>query len=418
MPDTRFKIFAPLLKTSIGIDGRKRLHGVASSTIKDRHGDTMTLSALSDMERSAASNMTIFLNHSYNVPEDVAGTVESASIRSTLQDPDIHDLAFDIVVNESNPRAVKTWEAIDGGTKLGLSIGAMIPDGGATRDRKSGAYQIEHVELLETSLVGVPANPRSWVEYAVKSLTTGETNGTLTLPNGTVTDLPSDWTLKLAPDAVQASDNVLYSTKEVTQFPEIEEGDIPEAPIEDLDPEAPTEGAEVETEVEPDITDATVSISTPYADISIDTGRSKPAAEGPSQEAPVSEPENEDEVEAAPVNPWAAIGLSGEPEVEEVETALQVLEPTVVASLRTSSELLKAVTRELITTKEALESMTRERDEAVQMTEMVVKRTDEILAKLASTPVGRRAVVREVNDQFASLKSVYGPEIVSLLPKG
>jgi phage head maturation protease len=421
MPDTRFKIFAPLLKTSIGIDGKKRLHGVASSTIKDRHGDTMSLTALSDMERSAANNMTIFLNHSYQVPEDVAGTVERAGIQSTFQDPDIHDLAFDIVVNETNPRAVKTWEAINGGTKLGLSIGAMIPDGGAVRDKK-GAYRIDHVELLETSLVGVPANPRSWVEYAVKSLN-GGVYGLTVWKDGVATDLdPEDealventnnsWELKLDRDYVEV-DTDLTLVSAAVAFPDEEE----EAPEEDLDPEAPTEGVGVDTEVEPDITDATVSISTPYADISIDTGRSKPAA-GSSQEAPESGPENEDEVEPEPVNPWAAIGLSGEPEVEEVETALQVLEPTVVASLRTSSELLKAVTRELIGTKEALESMTRERDESNQMAEMVIKRTDEILAKLASTPVGRRAVVREVNDQFASLKSVYSDDILTLLKKG
>jgi HK97 family phage prohead protease len=169
----KFKIFAPMLKTSMGTDGKMRLHGIASSTVKDRHGDTMTSSALADMEQSASANMTIFLNHSYEVPEDVAGSVERAIIRSHPQDPNIHDLALDIVINSANDRAVKAWEAINNGTQLGLSIGAMIPDGGATRDRKTGSYEINHVELLETSLVGVPANPRSWVEYAVKSLNGG-----------------------------------------------------------------------------------------------------------------------------------------------------------------------------------------------------------------------------------------------------
>jgi hypothetical protein len=90
--------------------------------------------------------------------------------------------------------------------------------------------------------------------------------------------------------------------------------------------------------------------------VSIDTGRGsqKAPASGSAQEALASAPENEDEDEgtpAAPANPWAAIGLSSGPtETEEVESALQILEPTVVASLRTSSDLLKAITRELITT--------------------------------------------------------------------
>src|SRR5512137_1851451 len=102
----KFKIFAPMLKASLDGDGRRRLHGIASSTIKDRHGDVMTESALMDMERSANNNLTIFLNHSYMVPEDVAGSVERAVLRSHPQDASIHDLTLDIAINESNPRAV------------------------------------------------------------------------------------------------------------------------------------------------------------------------------------------------------------------------------------------------------------------------------------------------------------------------
>ena len=143
-----FKIFAPMLKASMGPDGKMRLHGIASSTVKDRHGDTMNPSALADMERSANNNMTIFLNHEYRVPEDVAGSVERAIIRSHPLDASIHDLALDIIVNQSNERAVKAWEAINGGTQLGLSIGAMIPENGAVRDHKTGSYEINHVDLL------------------------------------------------------------------------------------------------------------------------------------------------------------------------------------------------------------------------------------------------------------------------------
>ena len=156
-------------------DGTKRmmLHGVASSTIKDLHGDTMLESALDDMERAANSGLTIFGNHSYVVPEDDYGHVESAQIRNSGKideagDP-IYDLMFDIEVNDENDRAIKTWRSIRKKSKLGLSIGAMIPPGGAVRDKKSGALTISHVELLETSIVGIPANPRSWIENAVRA---------------------------------------------------------------------------------------------------------------------------------------------------------------------------------------------------------------------------------------------------------
>ena len=405
-----FKIFAPMLKASMGPDGKMRLHGIASSTVKDRHGDTMNPSALSDMERSANNNMTIFLNHEYRVPEDVAGSVERAIIRSHPQDSSIHDLALDIIVNQSNERAVKAWEAINGGTQLGLSIGAMIPENGAVRDRKTGSYEINHVDLLETSLVGVPANPRSWVEYAVKSLNGGVTKGEESL------------------------DEMIEEVRE-------NQADLPadETPAEDL-PEEMTEEAVVASLdnfttitsnsgeatfalVEPDVADATVSVETPFANITVDTGnrggKSTPS-DGTSQEALASAPENEetDEDESLPLNPWAAIGLSGEPEVEEVEPALQILEPTVVASLRTSSDLLRAITRELIDTRKSLDDALLERDAAIEATEKVLSNTAEILARLSATPVGRRATVRQATEQFESLKSVYGDDFLTLLKKG
>ena len=403
-----FKIFAPMLKASMGTDGKMRLHGIASSSVKDRHGDTMQPSALMDMERSANNNLTIFLNHSYDVPEDVAGHVERALLRSHPQDPDIHDLSMDIVVNQTNPRAVKAWEAIEAGTQLGLSIGAMIPEGGATRDRKSGTYNIEHVELLETSLVGVPANPRSWVEYAVKSLNGNVTKDEEPSEEEALTaeeiedQIEADAEIPAIEVVLTGTDGVVTANDATVTF-------------------VPFVSTGSSTTWTPDVIDATVNIKTPYADVSIDTGNrgGKPSApDGSSQEAPLSAPEDEEEDESLPVNPWAALGLSGAPEVEEIDTALQVLEPTVVASLRTSSELLRAITRELIDTQAALAEVTEERDQAMAAAEKVVANMSEILTRLSATPVGRRAVVREVSDKFASLKSVYSDEFLTLLKKG
>lgn len=162
-----FSLFTGLLKTARNGDDMV-MTGIASSTVRDRHGDTMTPKALESMLRSA-DGMTIYLNHSYNVPEDVAGTVRKAWIDKSAGD--LHDLHFEIGINGENPRAVQAFNAIDKGTKLGLSIGAMIPEGGAKRT-KGGSYVIDEVELLETSIVSIPANPRSWVEYARKSLMT------------------------------------------------------------------------------------------------------------------------------------------------------------------------------------------------------------------------------------------------------
>jgi phage head maturation protease len=192
--DADFEFFsASLLKASTAANGKKMLHGVASSTTKDLHGDTILRSALEDMERSALG-MTIFLNHSYNVPDDVAGTVTKAIIKQQGVDDNgdpNYSLIFDIEIEEDNPQALRSWSFVQKGRKLGLSIGAMIPDGGAKR-QKDGSYIIEHVLLLETSIVGIPANPKSWVDYAASALrgmlekgtTANLGNPTLTLEHG------------------------------------------------------------------------------------------------------------------------------------------------------------------------------------------------------------------------------------------
>ena len=427
-----FKIFAPMLKASMGPDGKMRLHGIASSTVKDRHGDTMQPSALVDMERSANNNLTIFLNHSYNVPEDVAGHVERALLRSHPQDPDIHDLAMDIVVNETNDRAVKAWEAINGGTQLGLSIGAMIPDGGADRDRKSGAYSINHVELLETSLVGVPANPRSWVEYAVKSL--GAARTTVYAETGEVTvventDEPEQTVEEVLEKEIDAED-LDHKDDPPENGTTEQEGDGVEkeaveaalgetVTITNDDPDLPLAPAVTET----DITDATVSIETPFANITVDTGNrgSKPAASDgeASQEALLSAPETEDQDETEDLGPFAGIlPVKSSITDPDVAAALDVLEPSVVASLHNSTELLKAITRELIDTRAALDERNRDYEALEEATKTVVTKTGQILDKLSNTPVGRRAVIREANEKFAGLSEVYSEEFLTLLKKG
>ena len=425
-----FKIFAPMLKASMGTDGKMRLHGIASSSVKDRHGDTMQPSALMDMERSANNNLTIFLNHSYDVPEDVAGHVERALLRSHPQDPDIHDLSMDIVVNQTNPRAVKAWEAIEAGTQLGLSIGAMIPEGGAERDRKSGAYSINHVELLETSLVGVPANPRSWVEYAVKSL--GAARETFETDLGEVTVVEN------TDDPEQTVEEVLDGVEpeivaELTSDEMDHHDDPPEEGVETEEPTEPevvvvqssttSSGSAATFTIDPPVTDATVSIEMPNGGkVHIDTGNrgtpKTPAGEA-SQEALLSAPETEDQDETEDLGPWAGILPVKSALIDtDVQTALQLMEPSVVASLRNSTELLKAITRELIATKAALAERNDEYAALEEMTKAVVTQTGQILDKLSNTPVGRRAVVREVSDQFAGLKSVYSEEFLSLLKKG
>jgi len=176
-PAPTFKLYSGALKAFEREDGRKMLSCTASSSVEDLHGDTMTAACVQDMAPQAKrKSMVIFLNHSYDVPEDVFGYVADSRVVSRATDTDgsaVFDLDLDIVLNEANERAIATYTAIkDQGVKLGVSIGALITDW-KLKDEKAGWWGgliIEGVNLLEASIVGIPANPRSWVQNAVKAL--------------------------------------------------------------------------------------------------------------------------------------------------------------------------------------------------------------------------------------------------------
>ena len=73
-----FKIYTNALKAFETDNGDRYVTGTTSSTIRDLHGDEMTLAALKSMEATAKQNMTIWLNHEYQVPDDLFGSVKDA----------------------------------------------------------------------------------------------------------------------------------------------------------------------------------------------------------------------------------------------------------------------------------------------------------------------------------------------------
>ena len=75
-----FKIYTNALKAYENDMGEKFVAGTTSSSIRDLHGDEMSLNALKSMADTARQNMTVFLNHNYNVPEDLFGSATDAEI--------------------------------------------------------------------------------------------------------------------------------------------------------------------------------------------------------------------------------------------------------------------------------------------------------------------------------------------------
>lgn len=176
-----FKLYTNALKAYTAENGDLHVRGTTSSTIVDMHGDEMTLAALKSMEETAKQNMTVFLNHNYNVPDDLFGSVTDARIVKRFDDEsgqEVYDLDIDVRVvgEDENPLAMKTYRAIKRGVKLGLSIGARV-EKVAKRKGAEGkeTYVIDSVRLLESSVVGIPANQRSYLQSALKSLRSPET---------------------------------------------------------------------------------------------------------------------------------------------------------------------------------------------------------------------------------------------------
>ena len=170
-----FDIFGSLSLITKDEGGIKKryFNTIASSTVEDSHGDSFTDKAVEKMAMTAnAAPMTVFLNHEYRVPEDVFGTAKSArtSVR-TDNGQLVRDLDIAGEVNEANPRAKQTADLIEGGARLGVSIGARVKDY-RPKDPKDpmGGWIIDDVELKEASIVGLPANPRTWVQYATKAI--------------------------------------------------------------------------------------------------------------------------------------------------------------------------------------------------------------------------------------------------------
>lgn len=172
-----FKVFSmefePLPSTG---DGKLRVRTIASSSIEDEAGDVVTPEALKAMAESA-KGMTIFRNHSYKVPGDIFGTVERAWAEPTQakdgKGKAIWQMPMDIVLFEGNPDNVQTHRAVESGVRLGTSIGAKIPEGGAMRNT-AGGYTFSDLRLKEASIVGIPQNPLSLVQYATKAMKAAE----------------------------------------------------------------------------------------------------------------------------------------------------------------------------------------------------------------------------------------------------
>jgi len=367
-----FKVFTGPMRTyTKSVDGveRKFIKTTASSTVEDRKGHEFSLDALKKMG-SAASGMTIFLNHEYQVPEDLFGTVVDADTKHAGFDSEknaVWDLDLDVMVNEANPRALQAWEAYENGVRMGVSVGVIVKEWDP--QPKKGMQRILDVDFLEASIVGIPANPRTWVQWAVKSInaySVAEKDGlfeTMSMLDATTTE--GDVKKGMAEDIANAP--VIDETED--EEPD-EESAAPTDPTND-DSLSPEEEAKSDTPAE-----------------TSDTGADE-AVEGSDPEAPADEATQDapgDEADAQP-------------------------EASVVAGIDMIVNTYKAQVQDLTA---QLGILTKERDEAQEAARIALS----IVERISSLPIGRKATYqREIKSFRRDLAGVYSDDFLNFLER-
>jgi len=386
----KVKLFTGALKAYETSGGRRVFRATASSTIKDLHGDLMTEDCIRDMALQArngptGNGLTIFLNHRYNVPEDVAGKVAGSQVLNRENDEaglPIWDMDYEISLASGSARLDQTWNLIhNDGITLGISIGAYILEYDFV-DKEEGFWGgliINKVLLVETSIVGIPANQRSWIQNGViaigKSLGIEEKTIRRVLDGKEARPI-----MKTASaDTVTLSTTVTISPEEQTtnNLLVIEQVETPEAPSGD-EPQEPAEAApETESPAEPiEETSETPDVETTEADAA-------PALDA--------------------IAPDIALSLNSgsTPTVELVLAALEQAAATL-STVRAEKAILQVKYDEVVA----------ERDQAVK------DRNDaaEIIAIVARSPLGRKTQFQAPVQSFrAKFGDIYDEAFLKLL---
>lgn len=397
---SQFRIFSGALTPYDGGDGRKRLRTIASSSVEDLGGDVVTPEALQRMAESA-KGMTIFRNHSYKVPQDILGTTEKAEIRHAGTDGHgkaIYDLVLDVVLMDS-PENNQTYSAVTSGVKLGTSIGAMIPEG-AARKGDNGGYIFDELRLLEASIVGIPQNPRSWVEYAASAIKLTEDDD----------DSNAEFTAYMNGEKIDVQDAKVWVTVD-TEDEAAEET----AAAKDTEPEV-TASSDMGDSTYVASEDAMNQASDNLLRFESEVGEESPAQEGDAvpESADADAKMDEPTTDETPAE-------TDESDAGDSKEAAATLHDTVTRSADVLADLVKTMTRERVVLLQKIADTEAERDEARERAKVADANLDiakDIVKRIANSPLGRKAVYREAVDDFnARLSDIYSPEILKMLEK-
>ena len=154
---------APALDIEVKADAQGRIEGYASTFggDPDRHGDIVTKGAFtrSLTEHKAQGTLPAML-WSHRLEEPIG--------RWSHMEEDSTGLFVAGQVNLKTAKGREAFEHIHAGDASGFSIGYVTPEGGR-RYLGKGAFALDDLDLVEVSIVTVPANARARIR-AVKHL--------------------------------------------------------------------------------------------------------------------------------------------------------------------------------------------------------------------------------------------------------
>jgi hypothetical protein len=392
IPNTIFKVFMPDLVCSREEGtNRPRIEGIASSTITDSHGDEITIAGQRKMVASAMG-LTVFMNHEYRVPQDVFGTVTKARLIATdvtdkKTGKPVYDMRWAIDVADSNPLAMQTFDLLEKNkSHLGISIGAMIPEGGASINKETKGLIVDDIDIVEGSIVGVPASPRSFVDYAVKSIT-GR------FPEKV--DRPS-FLAKMATEA--AGEEVTETSDDEDEVEKVSKA------LDEIATGTPATDDESEETTNEDPTVVEKSkISIWETDegktVEIDTGRSKPKAD-----------DSQSEQAKPDTSGGSTSGAKAKSGDVTVITAAK-------SALDNSGSLVTSLVAQLRASRTENADLKEQIKQLTEISTSAIRNATAYIERVGQLPAGRQTGYIEAKAEMTDLASVYGDDVRAILRK-
>lgn len=137
-----------------------RLKGVASSSALDRDNEIVSKECVHKMaEKIKLRKLPIFGNHEHGWDNMLGAAVDAEEINGNLI------MTIETAYEETHPAIKQLAGALDAGLPLMLSIGGKVNPGTSTKSSINGKNVniINDVDLLETSVVGIGANPEAFI---------------------------------------------------------------------------------------------------------------------------------------------------------------------------------------------------------------------------------------------------------------